>query len=154
MISISDIENKLIWKNHLPNSPFSIRPVAILALKENEDNIRYLMDTLINKESTQITENGLELTSGFCEVEIQRSQLDGKMAKILSGAGGACCQFCTATFKQIHDPEIVKYGFPINRSITDAKDILYVLFEEVNEEEFLSLSSEKDSTSHTDQYLN
>ncbi|KAI6650503.1 hypothetical protein LOD99_7554 [Oopsacas minuta] len=121
VISISDTNNKLIWKNPLPNSPFSIRPVAILALQENEDNIRYLMDTLINKESTEITEKGLELTSGFCEVEIQRSQLDGKMAKIISGAGGACCQFCTATFKQIHDPDIVKDGFPINRSITDLK---------------------------------
>ncbi|KAI6661186.1 Dna-mediated transposase [Oopsacas minuta] len=89
VISISDTDNKLIWKNPLPNSPFSIRPVAILALQENEDNIRYLMDTLINKESTEITEKGLELTSGFCEVEIQRSQLDGKMAKIISGAGVA-----------------------------------------------------------------
>ncbi|KAI6659635.1 hypothetical protein LOD99_14558 [Oopsacas minuta] len=96
------------------------------------------MDTLINKESTEITEKGLELTSGFCEVEIQHSQLDGKMAKIISGAGGACCQFCTATFKQIHDPDIAKDGFPINRSITDLK----VLFDEVNEEEFLSLSSD------------
>ena len=76
VISISDIENKLIWKNPLPNSPFSIRPVAILALKENEDNFQYLMDALINKESTQITENGLELTNGFSEVEIQRSQLN------------------------------------------------------------------------------
>ena len=137
VISISDIENKLIWKNPLPNSPFSIRPVAILALQENEDNIRYLMDRLINRESTQIVEDGLELTSGICQVEIQRSQLDGKMAKILSGAGGACCQFCTATFKQIHDLDMVKDGFTTNRSITDAK----VLFEEVYEEEFLSLSS-------------
>ncbi|KAI6660554.1 hypothetical protein LOD99_14138 [Oopsacas minuta] len=115
-----------------------LRLVAILALQENEDNIRYLMDTLINKESTEITVKGLELTSGFCEVEIQRSQLDGKMAKIISGAGGACYQFCTATFKQIHDPDIVKDGFPINRSITDLK----VIFDEVNEEEFLSLSSD------------
>ena len=97
------------------------------------------MDTLINKESTQSAENGLELTSRICQVEIQRSQLDGEMAKILSEAGGACCQFCTATFKQIHDSDMVKDGFPINRSITDAK----VLFEEVNEDEFLSLSSDK-----------
>ncbi|KAI6658645.1 hypothetical protein LOD99_11023 [Oopsacas minuta] len=96
------------------------------------------MDTLINKESTEITEEGLDLTSGICKVEILRSQLDGKMAKIISGAGGACCQFCTATFKQIHDPDIVKDGFPINRFISDFK----VLFDEVNEEEFLSLSSD------------
>ena len=33
VISISDIENKLVWKKPLPNSPFSIRPVAILAYR-------------------------------------------------------------------------------------------------------------------------
>ena len=37
--------------------PISIRSVAILALQVNEDNIRYLMDTLINNEFTEITEN-------------------------------------------------------------------------------------------------
>ena len=33
-------------------------------------------------------------------VEILHSQVDGEMAQSLSGAGGACCQFCTAIFKQ------------------------------------------------------
>ena len=61
------------------------------------------------------------------------------MAQILSGAGGAPCQFCTATFKQIHDVDIVNNGFPINRFISDAK----VLFEEVNEEQFLSLTTDQ-----------
>ena len=61
------------------------------------------------------------------------------MAQILSGAGGASCQFCTATFKQIHDVDIVNDGFPINRFISDAK----VLFEEVNEEQFLSLTTDQ-----------
>ena len=58
------------------------------------------------------------------------------MAQILSGAGGAVCQFCTATFGQIHDVDIVNDGFPINRYVSDAIS----LFEEVNEEHFLSLS--------------
>ena len=150
VISISTTENKIIWKNPLPNSPFSIRPVAILALQENEDNIKYLMETLINKESTHITEQGVELTCGLGKVEIQRSQLDGKMAKILSGAGGACCQFCTATFKQIHDPDIVKDGFPINRSITDAKVILYL--KRLTKRNFSHYLLIKDSTLHTDLY--
>ena len=60
------------------------------------------------------------------------------MAQILSGAGGASCQFCTATFKQTHDVDIVNDGFPINRFISDAK----VLFE-VNEEQFLSLTTDQ-----------
>ena len=106
MITISNAQDELIWKNAVPNSPFSIRPDTILALQENEQKIRFLMDTLINEESTHIEANGLELTNGSAKVEILCSQLDGKMAKILSGAGG-CCQFCTATFTQIHDPAAV-----------------------------------------------
>ena len=80
---------------------------------------------MINKETADIESN-------------LRSKLDGKMAQILSGAGGASCQFCTATFKQIH-VDIVNDGFPINRFISDAR----VLFDEVNEEQFLSLTTDQ-----------
>ena len=96
------------------------------------------MKTMINTETADMEDNGLELMSGIhASVEVIRSQVDGKMAKILSGAGGASCQFCTATFKQIHEVDIVKDGFPINRFISDAK----ILFEEVEEERFLSLNT-------------
>ncbi|KAI6659856.1 hypothetical protein LOD99_14196 [Oopsacas minuta] len=57
------------------------------------------------------------------------------MAKILSGAGDANCQMYTATLQQIHDISTVQNGFPINRTIRDAHDV----FDEVDEEEFLSL---------------
>ena len=91
-------------------------------------------------ETSEIVANGLDLINGHhAAVEVLRSQIDGKMAQILSGAGGASCQFCTATFRQIHDVDIVKDGFPINRYISDAR----VLFEEVNEEQFLSLSTDQ-----------
>ena len=75
--------------------------------------------------------------------------------------GGASYQFCTATFKQIHDVDIVNDGFPINRFISDAK----VLFEKVNEEQFLSLTTDQrfnltnvplyniDISSHLNAYL-
>ena len=59
------------------------------------------------------------------------------MAQILSGVGGASCQLCTAMFTQIHDIDLVKDGFSINRSIQDAQS----LFEEVDEDDFLSLPS-------------
>ena len=61
------------------------------------------------------------------------------MANVLSGAAGASCQFCTATFIQIHEVDLVSDGFPINRLISDAK----ALFQEVNEQKFLSLTSDK-----------
>ena len=45
---------------------------------------------------------------------------DGKMAAILSGAGGASCQMCNATQNDLKDRELVVDGFPINRTISDA----------------------------------
>ena len=42
------------------------------------------------------------------------------MAAILSGAGGASCQMCTATHDDLKDRDLVLDGFSINRTITDA----------------------------------
>ena len=97
------------------------------------------MKTVINMETSEIEANGLDLNRHHATVEILWSQLDGKMAHIISGAGGASYQFCTATFHQIHDVDIVNDGYPINRYISDVK----ILFEEVNEEQFLSLSTDQ-----------
>ena len=71
-------------------------------------------------------------------IRIVSSMFDTKMAQVLSGAGGTNCQVCTARFDQIHDIDFVLQGFPINRTIQDAK----ILFQEVEEEEFLSLKSD------------
>ena len=60
------------------------------------------------------------------------------MAGILSGAGGASCQLCTATHSGLKDREIVIEGFPINRHISDAIE----MFGELEDsEKFFSLPS-------------
>ncbi|KAI6657124.1 hypothetical protein LOD99_15920 [Oopsacas minuta] len=124
------------------SSKFAIctRPVALLALPENEESVKFSMDSLINNE-TSIEESGLSLHNGNGEVKIIRAHFDTKMAKILSGAGGANCQMCTATFQLIHDISIVNNGFPMNRTIRDARDV----FDEVDEEEILSLPTNQRS---------
>ena len=61
------------------------------------------------------------------------------MSGILSGAGGAECQLCTATFKDLHDIELVRSGFPINRTVSAAREIFF----SVNKDEFLSLPSQE-----------
>ena len=136
-LAIRDCNDNLIWSNQTPNSQFQIRPVALLAAKENEDNVRHLMDTYINPLVSELQENGITFPQGIVKVKLVRSMFDGKMAGLLSGAGGAHCQLCTATFKQLHDLELIREGFPINRSISAAKEI----FDSVNKEEFLSLAS-------------
>ena len=36
---LQDSFGNTIWKNPSPNSPFAIRPVALLALGENRENV-------------------------------------------------------------------------------------------------------------------
>ena len=88
------------------------------------------MDNYINPLVSELQENGITLPQGIVKVKLVRSMFDGKMAGILSGAGGAHCQLCTANFKQLHDFELIREGFPINRSISAAKEI----FDSVNKE--------------------
>ena len=59
------------------------------------------------------------------------------MAKIFCGASGSSCQLCTASFAQIRYISFVNTGYPINRTIHDVR----ALFEEVDEDELLSLPS-------------
>ncbi|KAI6659039.1 hypothetical protein LOD99_14715 [Oopsacas minuta] len=110
-----------LWKNNTPNSPFAQRPIFLLAAKENEANIKRFMDDLINTDTDLMRSEGFTLgPDQQVRVDIVRSMLDGKMAGILSWAGGASCQLCTATHKELSDRELIIQGFPINRYITDA----------------------------------
>ena len=68
---------------------------------------------------------------------MRRTMFDGKMSKLLSGAGGASCQLCTVTHAQLKDLELIRSCFPINRQIQDA----IAIFIDVDKEEFLKLDS-------------
>ena len=136
-ISISTASNRIIWQNQYPNSPFSQRPVFLCAAKECEKNIRLFMEDLINPDTEKL-QNGITLQNGVVKVEIVRSMFDGKMSAILSGAGGASCQMCTATHDDLKDRDLIEDGFPINRTITDA---IQLFGELENVEEFFALPS-------------
>ena len=56
------------------------------------------MEDMINPETAKLG-TGIYLDRGLVVVDIIRSMFDGKMAAILSGAGGASCQMCTTTHK-------------------------------------------------------
>ena len=60
------------------------------------------------------------------------------MIILLSDAGGASCQLCTATHKELKDLDWIVQGFPINKYITDAIQ----LFGEIEDSDsFFSLPS-------------
>ncbi|KAI6651055.1 hypothetical protein LOD99_5632 [Oopsacas minuta] len=92
-------------------------------------------DSIVNSEVNSITQEGILLPKGFVNVTFHRTMIDGKMLGILSRAGDAHCQLCTANKSELKDLEIVRSGFPINRSITTAKEIFSI----VDEEEYFLL---------------
>ena len=110
-----------LWKNTTPNYPFYQRPIFLCAAKENESNIRKFMTDIINPDTDKLKNEGFDMPGmGHVSVDFTRSMFDGKMAAILSVAGGASCQLCTATHKELKDPQLIPSGFPINRHISDA----------------------------------
>ena len=138
-VQITTFSGRELWKNTSPNSPFTQRPIFLLAAKENEENIKQFMTDLINPETEIMESEGFSLGDNQqVRVDIVRSMFDGKMSAILSGAGGASCQLCTATHNELKDRELIVQGFPINRHITDAIQ----LFGEIEDNDsFFSLPS-------------
>ncbi|KAI6661408.1 hypothetical protein LOD99_13279 [Oopsacas minuta] len=120
-IHIVNSSGKEPWKNNCPNSPFSQRPIFLLAATDNHDNIRQIMKDIINPETDQMRDQGFYFADDkHIFVDVVQSMFDGKMASILSGAGGSSCQLCTATQKELKDRESILLGYPINRNISDA----------------------------------
>ena len=137
LLSLKDVSGMLLWENETPNSPFGVRPISLICQKENEENVKFILDTIINPEVTLIEKEGIILPNGQIIVEIKRTMYDGKMSAILSGAGGASCHLCTTQFNQLKDLDFIRAGYPINRSISNAK----LIFDSVDREDFLSLPS-------------
>ncbi|KAI6657119.1 hypothetical protein LOD99_15905 [Oopsacas minuta] len=123
-IHIVNSSGKELWKNNCPNSPFSQRPIFLLAATENHDNIHQFMKDIINPETDQMKDQDFYFADDkHIFVDVVRSMFDGKMASILSGAGGASCQLCTTTQKELKDRDLILQGYPINRNISDAIQI-------------------------------
>ena len=137
ILIIKDKRSKIIWLNDAPNSPFVTRPIALISLIENHENVDFIMKTLINHKTSKIEHSGFDTIRGHVNVKILRSLFDSKIAAALSGAGGANCQLCTANHNQLKNTDLISDEFPINRHIHDAIDI----FNDVNVEEFLKMDS-------------
>ena len=84
------------------------------------------MEHLINPETAKLR-TGISLDRGLVVVDIIRSMFDGKMAAILSGSGGASCQMCTATHKDLKEKVLVVDGFPINKLLLTLDNCSQVL---------------------------
>ena len=112
----------------------------MICQKENEENVKFILDTIINPEVTLNEKEGIIFPNDQIIVEIKRTMIDGKMSAIISGAGGVSCQLCTTQFDELKDLDYIRVGYLINRSISDAK----LIFDSVHREDFLSYPPMKD----------
>ena len=95
------------------------------------------MKEFINPPTMRLEKDGMNLSGGHCNVKVRRTMFDGKMSKVLSGAGGDSHQLCTMTHAQLKDLELIRSSFPINWQIQDA----IAIFNDVDIDEFLRLDS-------------
>ena len=55
VLSVHDSSSTNVWSSDLPNSPFCVRPVVWMSQKENEENVKFLMDSMIDIEVETIS---------------------------------------------------------------------------------------------------
>ena len=64
------------------------------------------------------------------KVNVSSRIMDIKAANFYLGLGGAYCDLCDHSRVECHDPEVIKAGFEITRSVAD----LHTVFEAVADE--------------------
>ena len=129
------VNDNMIWKNLIPNSPECLRPVYLV--REKEDN-PVLIDHVIKSTDSacdKINNNGLVIntfsTSMNTSVVIKDTMKDLKIKKSLSGLGGADCIICTTKQDEWMIEGRIREGFAITRS---AEETLCLYQSLVNED--------------------
>ena len=114
-VRVTAFSGRELWKNISSNSPFTQRPIFLLAAKENDKNIMQFMTDLIFPETELMKSEGFSFSDNQkVHVDIVRSIFDWKMSAILSGSCGPSCQLCTATHNELKDRELIIQRSPIN----------------------------------------
>ena len=128
-----------LYSNPHVSSVHGVRPWMIIPQKENRGTIKTMMDSFMNREMKEVTENELvvklsEEVSVTVEAEVKPFLVDKKAVKETTGMGGAACTSCPASRDEIHNPDCVREGFPMNRSMSSVIEIAAQLTDEATGE--------------------
>ena len=120
------------WTQHSPNSALTQRPLALQLGKESVDTLQSLQT--FDQDINDMKENGFAAIIGEKEVNVKVNvashMMDLKAANLYMGTGGAFCDLCSYSREDCHDPEIVKQGFEITRSVSDLHNLFDTLSDE------------------------
>ena len=128
-LSINADRGEVIWTQKSPNSALTHRPLAVQLGKESRETLESLkvFDNDINKMKADgfTAVVGEKLVS--VKVNVASHMMDMKAANLYLGLGGAYCDLCDHSRADCHDPQVVRAGFEITRTVED----LHSLFEKV-----------------------
>ena len=124
---------KVLWRNPAPNSALTQRPLAVIAAKEDRDEVLRPLIPQIEEDITNVSTNGfaMQYIKKDVTVTVRSSftMFDDKMRAALQGTGGAYCQMCKFSKINCHCTEYVINGFPIDHKIEDMHSIFNFLTE-------------------------
>ena len=115
-----DGTNDVLWENHTPNAPRTLRPLFLIRESETNPDLLKLVILKTDTARKQLSVDGVCAKVGdkFINVKIKiyDSMKDLKFKKNISGLGGADCILCITKQKDWSNREKVENGFPIERS--------------------------------------
>ena len=131
-LSINDEDGEVKWSQAFPNSALTHRPLALQLGKESRETLQSLevFDDDINRLQSEGFQTVVEKETVSVKVNVSSHIMDMKAANLYLGLGGAYCDLCDHSRAECHDPDVVKAGFEITRSVAD----LHTVFEAVSDE--------------------
>ncbi|CAF4412444.1 unnamed protein product, partial [Didymodactylos carnosus] len=135
-LSLSDgATGEVLWQNKTSNSAYWVRPMALIAEKENPDLIRFVNEKF-EPEEQMLREKGLNIDHNgqqySVHVIIEDSMKDVKIRLVESGLGGAHCLMCER--KQEDWKNVKKIEEENYFAITRTAEKTLKLYEEMIEE--------------------
>ena len=136
-LSINGENGEVKWTQKSPNSALTHRPLALQLGKESTETLQshQVFEDDINKMQNDGIETVVGEKSVNVKVNVASHMMDLKAANLYLGLGGSYCDLCEYSRADCHDPDVVRAGFQITRTVAD----MQALFQEnIDEETYCS----------------
>ena len=124
---VGENDEEVAWKNPVPNSARSLRPVYLIREEETDPDLLELVIKNTDDSRNDLNKNGMNLTVGnetiHVSCNIKDTMKDLKFKKSISGLGGADCILCKSKVKDWTELTKIKEGFKIDRTAADTHKI-------------------------------
>ena len=131
MVKVTDKNGQIVvWNSSTEgaNKPQFVRPLAVFPAKEEDQMLKEFIP-IVEGEIKEVKEKGVKVKfEGDYEKTAEcscatMSMIDGKMIVRLLQVGGAYCTMCTKSLLDCHNPDVIKLGIPIDRSVESVTDL-------------------------------